>query len=134
VPATVFQSSNLSGASGGAITVTGGEGDVALNGETGNIYFHIIALDGQVQTSLAEIGVGSIIQRGVIQAVDLFGLLPNGVSATQFLQPVTVCLRGSGSVFLLSANDRVPVLLPSDTGAGYTCASVPNAGTVVLVQ
>ncbi len=52
-----------------------------------------------------------------------------------FVSPVTVCLRGSGDVLFLSAAGvgRQPQHLASTVSGGYTCVSVPNSGTVVLV-
>ena len=101
----------------------------------GNTYCHLIALDGRYVTSPAEIGVQSVLDLGVVDAVDVFGELPGGTSVVLFVSPVTVCLRGSGDVLFLSASDvsRTPQHLAATANGGFVCVSVPNSGTVVLV-
>ena len=118
-----------------AITVSGGVQNVTLGGVVGNTYCRLIALDGSYVTSAAEIGVPSVLDLGVVDAVDVFGQLPAGETVVPFVAPVTVCLRGSGDVLFLSAAGvgRSPQHLASTVSGEYTCVSVPNSGTVVLV-
>ena len=136
-PAEVFQCENLAAKTDGAMTASGGSGDVQVNGVYGNVFCRVIVKNSAVITNLAEIGVQSVIDQGVVQAVDLFGLLPNGSPVVPLISPIGVCLRGQGSMVLLSAADvaRTPSWLPVDTNspAGYTCANVYVSGTVVLV-
>ncbi len=61
-----------------AITVSGGGQNVTLGGVVGNTYCRLIAKDGQYVTSASEIGVQSVIDLGVVDAVDVFGELPAG--------------------------------------------------------
>ncbi len=126
---------NVTALANGAITVSGGVQNVLLNGVYGNTYCRLIAADGSYITSPAEIGVSSVISLGVVDAVDVFGQLPGGDTVVPFVAPVTVCLRGSGDVLFLSAADasRTPQHLAATASGGFTCVSVPNSGTVVLV-
>jgi len=117
---------------------SGGAGNVVRNGVYGNVFCRIIVKDSQVITSLAEIGVLPVIQAGVIQAVDMFGLLPDGTPVVPFIRPMTVCLRGSGTAIFLSAENslRTPILVPilPNSPAGYSCGSIPVSGTITLVR
>lgn len=82
-----------------------------------------------------QIGVASVLARGVLVAVDIFAL--NGsLSVTHFNNPIFVCLQGSGAFIFLDANlsPRTPQQLTSVSQNGYQCANVPNAGTVVLTS
>jgi CSLREA domain-containing protein len=105
----------------------------------GNVYCRVLAQDGQFKEGFSgeRIGNQAVLNLGVIQAVDVYGLLPNGISAPDFSAPVTVCLLGTGSLVYLDALNapRPPVILTNtSSNGGYTCASIPDAGTVVLVQ
>lgn len=125
----------MTSSSDGAVTLSGGVQNVTLNGVVGNTYCRLIAVDSQYITSAAEIGVPSVINLGVVDAVDVFGQLPAGETVVPFVSPVTVCLRGSGDVLFLNAADvgRAAQRLASTVSGAYTCVSVPNSGTVVLV-
>ena len=94
----------------------------------GHIYCRVI-------TDKYQIGVASVLARGVQIAVDIFAL-NGGTSVTVFNNPIYVCLQGSGAFIFLNANlsPRTPVQLTSVNDNGYQCANVPNAGTVVLVN
>jgi len=89
----------------------------------------------RVITNKYEIGVASVLARGVQVAVDVFAL-NGGSSVTRFNNPVYVCLQGGGVFIFLDANQspRTPTQLTSVSDNGYQCANVPNAGTVVLVN
>ncbi len=86
-----------------------------------------------VSNAGAQIGVQSVLDQGVIQAVDIF--MPDGRSA-MLAAPIEVCLLGSGRFIYLDATQspRVPQLLASRASAGYTCAIVASTGTAVLVN
>ncbi|MBW4437445.1 MAG: DUF4394 domain-containing protein [Pleurocapsa minor GSE-CHR-MK-17-07R] len=103
---------------------------------SGGIFCRVLAENRQYTSgqSTAQIGVASVIQQGVIQAVDIFqqGVGMNSV----FAAPAQVCLLGMGSFVYLDGTlaPRQPVTLQSEMIDGYTCAVIPNAGTVVLVN
>jgi hypothetical protein len=84
----------------------------------------------------AEVGDPNLIGAGVLQAVDMFGFTAAGVQVTRFSQPITVCLQGTGRMFFRDATNapRVSVPLAATSEGGYTCANIPNAGTLVLVR
>jgi hypothetical protein len=84
----------------------------------------------------AEIGKPEVLERGVIQAVDVFALFHDGSPTAWFNHAPTICLRGSGTLLYLDATaaPRTVAELPVYVQSGYTCGSIPNAGTVVLVN
>ncbi len=131
IPFETFLCDNLALRAGTSMTASGGTGNILLNGVRGDTFCRIIILDAQVITALAEVGIPALVSQPIAQAVDLFGLLPDGTSVVPFVTPVNVCLRGAGTVYFLSAFNRAPVALAS--GAGSICVSIPNAGTLVLV-
>jgi CSLREA domain-containing protein len=105
----------------------------------GSVYCRVLAQDGQFKEGVSgeRIGNQAVLNLGVIHAVDVYGLLPDGISAPDFNAPVTVCLLGTGSLVYLNALNapRPPVILTNaSSSGGYTCGSIPDAGTVVLVQ
>lgn len=82
-----------------------------------------------------QIGVADVINRGVRVAVDIFAM--NGsAQVTRFSRSARVCLLGSGIFLFLDANNspRSAAQLPASSESGYTCARIPNAGMVVLVE
>lgn len=105
------------------ISASGGVQNVSSGGST---YCHLIALNGQFFTNPAEIGIQSIIDLGVIHAVNVFAL-PAGALTS----PVTICLSGSGDVLFISAADRSIQRLPVD---GNGCVLVTSPGMVVMVR
>ncbi len=140
IPAVFFECQNLAAQTGGAMTSEGGIGAVHSGDETGNVYCHVIAKDGNYVTSSAEIGVGGIINLGVEQAVDVFGELPGGFSVVPFDRPVQICLRGVASLtgevlFLDAATARRTVeRLGTVQQGSYLCVSLTGSGTLVLVS
>ena len=82
--------------------------------------------------SSANIGNLEVLQMGVLQAVDVFS--PEGLVD---LSGVTVCLRGSGTLLHLYGAPRTPHAIPTYPVAafpGFTCGSIPQTGTLVLVN
>jgi hypothetical protein len=134
-PAETFFCDNLARETASLLTCIGGIQNVRQGDLRGNTYAHVIAENGSFLTSPSEIGVQSILDLGVIHAVDLVGLLPNGSSVVAFETPVLLCLRGSGEIIFLNAATaaRTPQRLPVTIQGDYACVSVPNAGTVVMV-
>jgi hypothetical protein len=93
------------------------------------VHCRMIAEDGVFIRSAAEVGVQSVVDQGVGQAVDVFS--PSNADAAGSL----ICLRGTGSIIFLAANaaPRTPQALPVSTQNGYTCATIPGTGIVALV-
>ena len=73
------------------MSARGGNGDVQANGVFGSVFCRIIVKDSTVVTNLGEIGVQSVVNQGVVQAVDLFGLLPSGAPVVPLIDPM-LCL------------------------------------------
>ncbi|MBE2184865.1 MAG: SH3 domain-containing protein, partial [Anaerolineae bacterium] len=138
VPAETFLCGNLRQQTNGAMTGSGDIGNVALNGVYGNTYCSVLVLNGEYRRNPAEIGNASMVGQGVVQALDVYGLLPDGVSVVPFQTPAQICFAGSGSVYFLSSfgSNPTPIQLPqlTSSSAGYTCVGVPNAGKVVLTS
>ncbi len=99
------------------------------------VFCRVLAENGAFTSSLAgaQIGVKSVLDRGVVQAVDVF--MPSGASAS-FSAAAQVCLQGEGAFVYLNGaqSPRVPQDLTTTWRDGYTCAYIPNPGTVVLVR
>ncbi len=90
-------------------------------------------LDGDVNS---QVGDAFVISQGIQMAVDVFGLDYAGNSVRTFNSPVRICLPGQGGIYFLDANamPRTPQAIPTSFENGFTCGSIPNAGTVVLVN
>lgn len=130
--ALTFDCADLGLQTGGAMTASGTSGNVGANGQVGNTFCHVIALNGEYVTHPGEIGKPEVISQGVVQAVDLFGLLPGGVPIKPFMTPVGLCMAGRGNVYFLNAEDRAVSQLPAGPSGNSTCVTVPASGTVVL--
>ena len=96
-----------------------------------DLYCRIIAEDTNFVTDAGEVGDQGVINKGVIQAVDVYSITGAGNPAG-----AQVCLEGSGSlIFMDSANaPRIPVWVPGYVRGDYTCARVSATGTMVLVE
>lgn len=81
-----------------------------------------------------SIGIASVLQRGVVVAVEIYAFNGTGGAVTRFAEPMQVCLLGEGVFLFLDANNapRSAQQLNATVDSGYLCASVPNAGTAVL--
>jgi len=88
--------------------------------------------EGETPVNGGAIGIQSVIDLGVQQAVDIFS--QEGLTT---LEGVTVCLRGtSGTLLHLYGIPRAANRLAMYTVAqfpGYICATIPQVGTLVLV-
>ena len=112
---------------------------IALNGETqvfradvplgairvgdtvGDVYCRVINASGTYITDVAEIGIAEVTQRGVMQAVDIFGLVPGGEYVVPFHDDVTLCLLGRGDYLFISATSQPRtegIAKPSGAGGG----------------
>ncbi|MBN2303626.1 MAG: hypothetical protein JXQ72_04075, partial [Anaerolineae bacterium] len=102
----------------------------------GGVYCRVLAESGSyaVPYSAAEIGNMDVINMGVIHAVDVFGMA-GSTPVPNWMSSISVCLQGTGRMMLLDATTapRALSLLSSWQSGGYTCATLYNAGTVVLV-
>src|SRR5690606_29974118 len=103
----------------------------------GNVYCRVLARDGVFPNpnDPGRVGDPGLIEYGVITAVDVFGVTGDGMSYPSFNHAVTVCLEGAGRFIYLNAlnSPRTTFEPASYSEGGYTCASIPAAGTVVLI-
>jgi len=108
--------------------------DAAVPG--GAVLCRPINIGGSYVQNPGEIGIQSVIDAGVLQAVDIYGIAGTGASVVPFGVPVRACLRGEGRFLFLSAANasRVPADVFSFQFEGYTCADLSSAGTAVLVE
>ncbi|MEO8393699.1 MAG: hypothetical protein ABI700_11975 [Chloroflexota bacterium] len=102
----------------------------------GAVYCREIARDGEYVVNPGAIGDQSVIERGVLQAYDVFSLTVEGGSAQPFTHAITICLEGRGDfLFLPVFGSPRPVLNPPSTRKGdYTCANIGSPGIVALVS
>jgi hypothetical protein len=104
-------------------------------GLNANVFCRILVENRVYVQNAAEVGDGTLVNAGIIQAVDVFGFTGGGVQVADFNLPITICLQGSGRIFFRDATNapRITVQLAVSSNNGYTCSSIPNAGTVILV-
>ena len=76
--------------------------------------------------SLAQVGIGHVIEAGVLDAIDVWGW---------DAPTVEVCFRKLGSTLFLAAADapRKVTQLDSSWDGEWTCATIRRAGTIVLL-
>ncbi|MFN8531113.1 MAG: ExeM/NucH family extracellular endonuclease [Anaerolineae bacterium] len=138
IPSVVFLCDNLIAQTNGDMMASGAVNNVTLNGQVGNTYCRIIARNGAIITNAAEIGLPSLLNLGVVHAINLYGLMSGGTPVVPFNSPIRMCMRGTGDVLFISAGDvsRTPIRLGGNTStaSGFTCVSVPNSGLVVMVN
>jgi hypothetical protein len=104
--------------------------DTVRVGLPSGVYAQVIASKGEFLRNPGEIGNQAVIDLGVIAAIDVFAL--GNTSA----DGATVCFEGQGRVVFLDAltAPRVARWLQATRTDGFTCARLPNAGTVVMVK
>jgi hypothetical protein len=104
----------------------------AVNG--GSVFCRVLAENNNVLNPSA-IGFESVLSLGVINAVEVFGITHTGGFVQQFNAGVKVCLQGTGDIIYMDASQtpRTPTRISYTSENGFTCASVNNGGTVVLV-
>jgi hypothetical protein len=106
----------------------------------GTVYCREIARDGEYLVNPGAIGEQSVIERGVLQAYDVFGLTDAGEAVERFDQPITVCLKGRGDLIFLGvyAAPRAvqsPQSYQTTGEAGtFTCAHIGSSGIMALVN
>lgn len=103
---------------------------------SGGVYCRILVQNSRYLVNSAQIGSQALIDKGIIQAVDVFAILGSGATVTTFNNPIKICLQGSGDLFFMDASQspRVLVQLTSVADGGYTCGTVSTAGLVVLTN
>ena len=76
--------------------------------------------------SLAQVGIGHVIEAGVLDAIDVWGW---------DAPTVEVCFRKHGSTLFLAAADAPRKVTQLDSGwdGEWTCATIRRAGTIVLL-
>jgi len=102
---------------------------------SGGIFCRILAENRNV-INAAQIGNQSVLDLGVINAVELFGLNSEGGWVQQFGNTVKVCLQGTGDIIYMDATQfpRLPTRVAVTSENDYTCTTINNGGTVVLVN
>jgi VCBS repeat-containing protein len=101
----------------------------------GGVYCRVLVENQAFVQPAGEIGVASIINLGILQAVEVFGMLPDGTAAPAFNNGLTVCLLGEGKLIFLNAltMPRAASWVTTFQAGGFTCGGIPNAGTVIMV-
>ncbi|MFN8373152.1 MAG: Calx-beta domain-containing protein [Anaerolineae bacterium] len=98
------------------------------------VYCRIIVQDREYAEFMGPGNIGNqgVLDMGVIHAVDIF-MAPY---YEDFTGGLWVCLMGRGDLVYMnqSGNPRQPQLLESMFIDGFTCTTIPNAGTLVLVD
>jgi hypothetical protein len=101
-----------------------------------SIFCTVLVENGKFVRNPAELGSQAVIDLGVVQAVDVYGLTNSGIAVPNFTSAVNLCLQGSGTLIYMDAlqTPRVPTQMTSSFDGSYTCALVSHAGTVALVS
>jgi hypothetical protein len=102
----------------------------------GTVYCREITRDGSYLINPGAIGSQRIVQRGVLQAYDVFGMTDAGVAVQRFEHSILVCLEGRGDlVFLPGFVSPRPAQMPqSYTTDDFTCTRIGSPGIVALVE
>ncbi len=100
----------------------------------GDVFFRVIVNSGDFRVPTAEIGDEEVLAIGVQNASEVFGLTFGGVPVPRFGCRIEVCILGTGRFFYRDATGmpRTTVELATRPEGAYTCAEVPNSGTVIL--
>jgi VCBS repeat-containing protein len=99
------------------------------------VYCRIIVENQSYIRPGGEIGIQSIIDLGVLQAVEVFDVDTAGDAHYGYNNGIQICLKGQGRLIYLNAWNmpRTATWLDSDYNGGFTCGWIPNTGTVILV-
>ncbi len=102
----------------------------------GAVYCREIAGNGNYVLNPGAIGDQTVIEQGVVQAYNVFGLTAAGSAVQRFGHPITVCLQGRGQLLLLPAfaAPHFVEMPPVYSSGGFTCASFSSPGVVALVS
>ena len=104
--------------------------------EAGSVYCRELVRDGSYLTNPGAIGDPRVIERGVLQAYDVFYTVGGSGSTQPFTHAITICLEGRGDLLFLPVfGSPRPVLTPPTYVKGdYTCAEIGSPGIVALVS
>ncbi len=122
------------------MTAAGTQGIVTAGGtQRGDAFCRIIAVNGGYVTSPQEVGDRNIVSRNVRNAVDIFGLMPNGARGFNiFTQVMQVCVRSIPGTILVFADalgaPRMYFPVETFTSGDYTCTYVGRDGTIAQVN
>ncbi len=127
-PLTLFEISQIPG------TVVRGESSTSTV-QNGDVFVRVIATNGTLQVGTEQIGDPTLLQLPIFNGAEVFGLTFGGVPVQDFGGRVKLCLLGVGTFYYRDATamPRTTVILPTTLENGFTCALIPNAGTVILV-
>ncbi|MEO1440026.1 MAG: SH3 domain-containing protein, partial [Chloroflexota bacterium] len=126
-PSTLFEISQFEN------TVINGESTVTTVTD-GDVWVRVLATNGEL-IDPGAIGDPFLLEQAIFNSADVYGLTVGGSTVTNFNLTVLVCLRGQGTFYFRDAatSPRTTRVLPSTFDGVFTCAFIPNAGTVVLV-
>jgi hypothetical protein len=101
----------------------------------GDVYVRLIAVNGTLRVSPEQLGDPFLINSIIGNGAEVFGLTFTGLPVSAFNAPVRICLLGGGSVYYrdATASPRITLEMNTIRDGGYTCATIPNSGTLVLV-
>ncbi len=103
---------------------------------SGGVYCRLLVQNSTYLVNAAQIGSQSVIDKGIIHAVDVFAILGGGGTVTTFNNPIKICLQGSGDFYFIDASQspRTVQQLTPLVDSGYTCGTVSTAGVAVLTN
>lgn len=98
------------------------------NALRGLVFGRVIAENSNFYRSVGEVGIQSVLDLGVIHAVDIFS--PSGESAAG----MRICMKGYGAMHFMDATGvpRTAAPLATTYRAGYTCTVLPGLGTLAM--
>jgi len=103
-----------------------------------DVFCRVMVENGEFVRPPAEIGIPEVLGLNILQAVEVFGMHTDGgyVPMVSIDGPVTICLRGAGNTLFLSVTGqpRTPQWTESWRSGFLTCTTIPDAGTVILVN
>ncbi|MCU0480790.1 MAG: hypothetical protein MUE54_06195 [Anaerolineae bacterium] len=109
-----------------------------MSNQPDNTYCTSLIQDGAIVAYPGAIPE-NLIRAGVIRAVDIFRL-EGGRSIATFPDYAQACLLGDGRFIYMDATQaprqqvEMPTTLTEISGSTYTCAWIPNPGTVILIN
>ena len=100
----------------------------------GDVFVQVIAQNGVLTVDPAQLGDPALLSQGINNAAEVFGMTYTGVPQAAFNGNVSVCLQGSGDFYFRDSTGqpRVTVQMNTTSSGGYTCAVIPNSGTILL--
>lgn len=101
----------------------------------GDVYVQVIAFGGTLVSGSEQVGDNALLLQSIETGAEVRGLTVVGGSVSTFNGNVTICLLGFGTFYYRDATlmPRETVILPATFDGRFTCAQIPNAGTVILI-